>query len=134
MMVASVMHQTPSVAPSVGAWMRRKKVGMRTRPKEPMAANAAPTTAKTAVSTSAHSGNASFIAAPTLGTSCPRCPPRGRELAWGGPARRSFDHLPAQQELGDRRRPDEAEQRDHHRGLEVDVARVDDAQHHHHEH
>src|SRR4051812_36084139 len=30
--------------------------------------------------------------APTLGTSCPRCPPRERSLAWGGPARRSYQH------------------------------------------
>ncbi|CKS59629.1 Uncharacterised protein [Mycobacterium tuberculosis] len=28
------MHHTPTVAPSVGAWMRRKKVGIRSRPKE----------------------------------------------------------------------------------------------------
>lgn len=25
----------------------------------------------------------------TLGTACPRCPPRGHPLAWGSPARRS---------------------------------------------
>src|SRR6478735_2169422 len=27
-----------------------------------------------------------FMWTPTLGTSCPRCPPRWRALAWGGPA------------------------------------------------
>lgn len=43
-MVASVMLHTPAVEPSVGAWMRMKKVDRRTRPKEPMAPKAAPAT------------------------------------------------------------------------------------------
>jgi hypothetical protein len=56
-MVATVIDHTPPVAPSVGAWMRRKKVGSRTRPKEPMAAKAAPSTTNTAVTISAHRGS-----------------------------------------------------------------------------
>src|SRR6478609_3674557 len=115
-MVASVMHHTPTVAPSVGAWMRRKKVGSRTSPNEPMAANAAPSTANTAVRISAHSGSGPMMKSVMA-------------LLPG-----SFDYLAAQQELRQRGRSDEAEQRDQHGGLEVDIARVHDAEDQHHQH
>src|SRR4030095_1032714 len=132
-MVASVTHHTPSVAPSVGAWMRRMKEGRRSRPKEAMAANAAPDTASTAVRISTHSGSGPAKGAPLMGLPR-RSALRGarfRAAAWRSwhRSRGSLDHLAAQKELGKRRRAHEAEQRDQHRGLEVHAARIHDAEH-----
>src|SRR5689334_14398357 len=112
-MVAMVRHHTPAVAPSVGAWMRWKKVGSRTRPKEPTAAKAAPSTANRPVRISAHSGSGPMMKSGTVFI---------RHLP-------SFDHLAAQQEFRQCGRAHETEQRDQHRRLEVHVARVVDAQH-----